>query len=224
MQIFKPSTRLSSSLHMSHFHRTISSSVHYWQISKTWLSLEGESSQLLQAGINCRLQQLLEATNWQLQSRVTGNRQSVMAFPSGGPSTLHSVALASYTQALVHWHLTVQHLLRDPAALPHISSIVDEGSCVCREHGLFPPGDSLLMQLASEAGTYAFEKHLAGESSPYELLKNGSWTSGDEAAQAGFDLRLFYKANPLCYLTRPACDDIHDGTVQHAPLQSIAWT
>ncbi len=56
------------------------------------------------------------------------------------------------------------------------------------------------MQLASEAGTYAFEKHLAGESSPYELLKNGSWTSGDEAAQAGFDLRLFYKANPLCYL------------------------
>ena len=50
------------------------------------------------------------------------------------------------------------------------------------------------MQLASEAGTHAFEKHLAGESSPYELLKNGSWTSGDEAAQAGFDLRLFYKA------------------------------
>ncbi len=49
------------------------------------------------------------------------------------------------------------------------------------------------MQLASEAGTYAFEKHLAGKSSPYELLKNGSWTSGDEAAQAGFDLRLFYK-------------------------------
>ena len=65
---------------------------------------------------------------------------------------------------------------------------------LCRKHGLFPPGDSLLMQLAQEAGTYAFEKHLAGESSPYELLKNGSWTSGDEAAQAGFDLRLFYKA------------------------------
>ena len=65
---------------------------------------------------------------------------------------------------------------------------------MCRKHGLFPPEDSLLVQLASEAGTHAFEKHLAGESTPYELLKNGSWTSGDEAAQAGFDLRLFYKA------------------------------
>ncbi len=64
---------------------------------------------------------------------------------------------------------------------------------VRREHGLFPPGDKLLLQLASEAGTHAFEKHLAGKFSPYEVLKHGSWTSGDEAAQAGFDLRLFYK-------------------------------
>ena len=28
------------------------------------------------------------------------------------------------------------------------------------------------------------------------MLKQGSWTSGDEAAQAGFDLRLFYKVLP----------------------------
>ena len=49
---------------------------------------------------------------------------------------------------------------------------------------------------------HAFEKHLAGENKPYELLKNGSWTSGDEAAQAGFDLRLFYKALlPIYHLT-----------------------
>ena len=73
---------------------------------------------------------------------------------------------------------------------------------MCRTHGLFPPGDPLLVQLASEAGTHAFEKHLAGENKPYELLKNGSWTSGDEAAQAGFDLRLFYKALlPIYHLT-----------------------
>ena len=62
-----------------------------------------------------------------------------------------------------------------------------------RESGLFPPGDALLLQLASEAQTHPFEKHLAGETSPYELLNNGSWTSGDEACQAGFDLRLFYR-------------------------------
>lgn len=62
-----------------------------------------------------------------------------------------------------------------------------------RENGLFPPGDPLLLQLASEAHTHPFEKHLAGETLPYELLNNGSWTSGDEACQAGFDLRLFYR-------------------------------
>ena len=69
------------------------------------------------------------------------------------------------------------------------------GSQCCRKHGLFGVGDPLLRQLASEAHTHAFEKHLAGEFSPYELLDRGSWTSGDEAAQAGFDLRLFYKAS-----------------------------
>ena len=94
---------------------------------------------------------------------------------------------------------------------------------MCREHGLFPPGDPFLMQLASEAGTYAFEKHLAGESSPYELLKNGSWTSGDEAAQAGFDLRLFYKAmSSIHYLALPVHDHVCDGGLQHACLHSMA--
>lgn len=40
---------------------------------------------------------------------------------------------------------------------------------------------------------HPFEKHLAGLQSPYEILKSGSWVSGDSAAQSGFDLRLFYK-------------------------------
>jgi hypothetical protein len=51
----------------------------------------------------------------------------------------------------------------------------------------------LLLMLSRQPRTFPFEKHLAGESSPYELLRLGSWTSGDEAAQAGFDLRLFYQ-------------------------------
>ncbi len=46
-------------------------------------------------------------------------------------------------------------------------------------------------------GMRPFEKHLAGEASPYELLARGSWTSGDEAAQAGFDMRLFYRVLSL---------------------------
>lgn len=58
---------------------------------------------------------------------------------------------------------------------------------------MFPPRDPLLKELAEDTMAHPFEKHLAGESSPYELLKKGSWTSGDEAAQAGFDMRLFYK-------------------------------
>ncbi|CAL8465494.1 g5030 [Coccomyxa elongata] len=62
-----------------------------------------------------------------------------------------------------------------------------------KPHGLFPPRDPLLKELAEDPTAHPFEKHLAGESSPYELLKHGSWTSGDEAAQAGFDMRLFYK-------------------------------
>jgi hypothetical protein len=63
---------------------------------------------------------------------------------------------------------------------------------VRRPHGLFPPGDGLLRQLAA-GGARPFEKHLAGKASPYELLPRGSWTSGDEAAQAGLDMRLFYQ-------------------------------
>ncbi|KAK9903261.1 hypothetical protein WJX75_001080 [Coccomyxa subellipsoidea] len=62
-----------------------------------------------------------------------------------------------------------------------------------RTHGLFPPRDPLLRELAEDPTAHPFEKHLAGEQSPYELLRNGSWTSGDEAAQAGFDMRLFYR-------------------------------
>lgn len=61
-----------------------------------------------------------------------------------------------------------------------------------RPHGLFPPADALLGALAAE-GARPFEKHLAGEISSYELLPLGSWTSGDAAARAGFDMRLFYK-------------------------------
>ena len=75
---------------------------------------------------------------------------------------------------------------------------------VRREQGRFPPGDKLPLQLASEAGTHAFEKHLAGKISPYEVLKNGSWTSGDEAAQAGFDLRLFFKVPSMLHHLRGA--------------------
>lgn len=68
--------------------------------------------------------------------------------------------------------------------------------CLGRPHGLFPPRDSLLRQLGAE-GAQPFEKHLAGEGSPYELLSLGSWTSGDAAACAGFDMRLFYKVRYL---------------------------
>lgn len=70
-------------------------------------------------------------------------------------------------------------------------------SADCRTHGLFPPRDPLLRELAEDPTVHPFEKHLAGEQSPYELLRNGSWTSGEEAAQAGFDMRLFYRVR-LC--------------------------
>ena len=43
-----------------------------------------------------------------------------------------------------------------------------------------------------------FEKHLAGERSPYELLQQGSWTSGAAAARAGLDMRLFYAVQAPC--------------------------
>lgn len=63
----------------------------------------------------------------------------------------------------------------------------------CRIFGLFPFEDSFLTELSQQEGMHPFEKHLAGLQSPYEILKSGSWVSGDSAAQSGFDLRLFYK-------------------------------
>ena len=49
------------------------------------------------------------------------------------------------------------------------------------------------MHLASKPGSHAFEKHLAGLNSPQEWLPQGSWVSGNNACQQGFDLRLFYQ-------------------------------
>ena len=62
-----------------------------------------------------------------------------------------------------------------------------------RPDGLFPPGDALLAELGAQARTYVFEKHLAGRRAPAELLPYGSWASGNAAARAGLDLRLFYQ-------------------------------
>ncbi|KAK9862844.1 hypothetical protein WJX84_006053 [Apatococcus fuscideae] len=62
-----------------------------------------------------------------------------------------------------------------------------------RPDGLFPHSDDLLTQLATQQGSHAFEKHLAGLSSPQEWLPQGSWVSGNSACQSGFDLRLFYQ-------------------------------
>lgn len=63
-----------------------------------------------------------------------------------------------------------------------------------RPSGLFPPGDALLRTLASDPRLHAFEKHLPGESAPYELLPRGGWATGDACAARGMDLRLFYQA------------------------------
>lgn len=96
-----------------------------------------------------------------------------------------------------------------------VTAMTLQGCAVCRPHGLFPPREPLLKELAEDPTAHPFDKHLAGESSPYELLKHGSWTSGDEAAQAGFDMRLFYKVRYpfrkswcllfLSYLAWPLC-------------------
>lgn len=77
----------------------------------------------------------------------------------------------------------------------HKQSATVGGLC-CRPDGLFPPGDALLAELGAQAGARAFEKHLAGRNSPHELLARGSWTSGNAAALAGLDLRLFYQVSP----------------------------
>ena len=61
-----------------------------------------------------------------------------------------------------------------------------------RRHGLFPPHDPLLAELAGTPGSSPFEKHMAGARGPHQLLPEGGWTTGDSAAQAGFDLRMFW--------------------------------
>lgn len=60
-----------------------------------------------------------------------------------------------------------------------------------RPCGLFPPGDAVLSRLASSPSHRAFEKALPGSASPYEGLPRGGWATGDGAARAGMDLRLF---------------------------------
>ena len=49
------------------------------------------------------------------------------------------------------------------------------------------------MELAGVCGSHPFEKHMAGATAPYELLPRGGWTTGDAAAEHGFDLRLFWQ-------------------------------
>lgn len=65
----------------------------------------------------------------------------------------------------------------------------------CREHGLFPFGDPFLTELSACGNLHPFEKHLPGLTSPHELLRKGSWVSGDSAAENGLDLRLFYQVS-----------------------------
>ena len=63
----------------------------------------------------------------------------------------------------------------------------------CRQAGLFPSDDPFLSMLSESQDLHPFEKHLSGLESPYELLRKGSWVSGNAAAENGFDLRLFYQ-------------------------------
>lgn len=60
-----------------------------------------------------------------------------------------------------------------------------------RPNGLFPPGDAVLTRLSASSSHLAFEKALPGPNSPYEGLPRGGWATGDAAARAGLDLRLF---------------------------------
>lgn len=62
-----------------------------------------------------------------------------------------------------------------------------------RKNGLFPPNDPLLEELVQTENLYPFEKHLPGANEKCEALPRGSWVSGNESAEHGFDLRLFYK-------------------------------
>lgn len=67
-----------------------------------------------------------------------------------------------------------------------------------RRHGLFPPRDLLLAELASRSGSHPFEKHMAGARSSYQPLPHGGWTTGDSACRAGLDLRMFYQVHFAC--------------------------
>lgn len=79
--------------------------------------------------------------------------------------------------------------------MPQRATSAGSNWCQCRAHGLFPPGDQLLEELAGTPGLHPFEKHLAGELAPSEPLPEGGWATGDAAAQHGMDLRLFYRVN-----------------------------
>lgn len=73
-----------------------------------------------------------------------------------------------------------------------------------RRHGLFPPHDPLLAELAARHGSHAFEKHMAGAASSYQPLPTGGWTTGDAACRAGFDLRMFYQVRWQIYVRCPS--------------------
>lgn len=61
-----------------------------------------------------------------------------------------------------------------------------------RPHGLFTQDDAVLQKLDADPNCWPFEKHLPGPDSPYQLLKQGGWITGTQAAKRGIDLRLFY--------------------------------
>ena len=62
-----------------------------------------------------------------------------------------------------------------------------------RPRGLFPPADPLLARLAADPRLRPFEKHMSGLGGPSEALPRGGWATGDAAAAAGLDLRLFFQ-------------------------------
>ena len=66
---------------------------------------------------------------------------------------------------------------------------------LCRSAGLFAPGDTLLAELGADPAAFPFEKLLAGGEGPNQALVRGGWATGNEAAEHGFDLRMFYKVS-----------------------------
>ena len=89
----------------------------------------------------------------------------------------------------------------------------------CRPHGLFPPDDPLLLTLAGVAGSRPFEKHMAGAHGPHQLLPAGGWTTGDFAAQAGFDLRMFWVVS-LRHAAACSCDTLACYLPHHARFEA----